>query len=63
MSLPILEHIRNICVRFFSDKVIYTIPKYLPYEKRIIPVFEVVDYCDRIEIVAKLTPPYLPPHQ
>ena len=63
MSLLILEHIRSACAKFFSDKVIYTIPKYLPHEKRIIPVFQVVDYPDRIEIVAKLTPPYLPPHQ
>lgn len=63
MSLTLLEHMRNICAKFFSDKVIYTIPKYIPHEKRIIPVFEVVDYPDRIEIIAKIHPAHLPPHQ
>jgi hypothetical protein len=51
MSKVLLQHFRNILVEFFADKIVYTIPKYVPDEKTLSSVVEVRDLPDKIEIV------------
>ena len=50
MSKFLLQHFRNILVEFFADKIVYTIPKYVPDEKTLSSVV-VRDLPDKIEIV------------
>ena len=49
----IMTHIRNINVEIFKEKIIYSIPKYLPHECKEYK-YEVITFPDRIEIVAFL---------
>jgi len=50
MSKLLLQHARNILIEFFSDKIVYTIPKYIPDEVKLPKEVEVKDYPDRVEI-------------
>ena len=52
MSL-LLQHYRNILVEFFKDKIVYTIPKYLPRERGE-SLVEIRDLPDKIEIVFRV---------
>ena len=53
MSGKIMTHVRNISVELFKEKIIYSIPKYLPHECKEYK-YEVKEYPDKIEIVAVL---------
>jgi hypothetical protein len=53
MSGKIMTHIRNISVELFKEKIVYSIPKYLPHECKEYK-YEVKEYPDKIEIVAVL---------
>jgi len=53
MSGKIMTHIRNITVEIFKEKVIYSIPKYMPHECKEYK-YEVKEYPDKVEIVAVL---------
>jgi hypothetical protein len=53
MSGKIMTHIRNISVEIFKEKIIYSIPKYMPHECKEYR-YEVKEYPDKIEIVAVL---------
>jgi hypothetical protein len=53
MSGKIMTHIRNISVEIFKEKIIYSIPKYMPHECKEYK-YEVKEYSDRIEVVAVL---------
>ena len=53
MSGKIMTHVRNISVELFKEKIIYSIPKYLPHECKDYR-YEVKEYPDKIEIVAIL---------
>ena len=49
----IMTHVRNISVELFKEKIIYSIPKYLPHECKDYR-YEVKEYPDKIEVVAIL---------
>jgi hypothetical protein len=49
----LMTHVRNISVEIFKEKIIYSIPKYLPHECKEYK-YEVIELPDRIEIVAIL---------
>ena len=49
----IMTHVRNISVEIFKEKIIYSIPKYLPHECKEYR-YEVITLPDSIEIVAIL---------
>lgn len=49
----IMTHMRNISVEIFKEKIIYSIPKYLPHECKEYK-YEVITLPDRIEVVAVL---------
>jgi hypothetical protein len=49
----IMTHVRNINVEIFTEKIIYSIPKYMPHECKEYK-YEVIELPDRIEIVALL---------
>lgn len=49
----IMTHVRNINVEIFTEKIIYSIPKYMPHECKEYR-YEVIELPDRIEIVALL---------
>ena len=49
----IMTHMRNISVEIFKEKIIYSIPKYLPHECKEYK-YEVITLPDRIEIIAIL---------
>lgn len=49
----LMTHVRNISVEIFKEKIIYSIPKYLPHECKEYK-YEVIELPDRIEIVALL---------
>jgi hypothetical protein len=53
MSGKIMTHIRNISVEIFKEKIIYSIPKYMPHECKEYK-YEVKEYPDRIEVLAVL---------
>ena len=53
MSGKIMTHVRNISVELFKEKIIYSIPKYLPHECKDYR-YEVKEYPDRLEVVAIL---------
>jgi hypothetical protein len=53
MSGKIMTHVRNISVELFKEKIIYSIPKYLPHECKEYK-YEVKEYPDKVEIVAVL---------
>jgi len=53
MSGKIMTHIRNISVELFKEKIIYSIPKYMPHECKEYR-YEVKEYPDKVEIVAVL---------
>jgi hypothetical protein len=53
MSGKIMTHIRNISVELFKEKIVYSIPKYLPHECKEYK-YEVKEYPDKIEVVAVL---------
>lgn len=48
-----MTHVRNINVEIFTEKIIYSIPKYMPHECKEYK-YEVIELPDRIEIVALL---------
>jgi hypothetical protein len=52
----IMTHVRNITVEIFKEKILYSIPKYMPHECRDYK-YEVKEYPDRIEVVAVLKKP------
>ena len=49
----LMTHVRNISVEIFKEKIIYSIPKYLPHECKEYK-YEVIELPDRIEIIALL---------
>jgi hypothetical protein len=49
----IMTHVRNINVEIFKEKIIYSIPKYMPHECKEYR-YEVITLPDRIEVVAVL---------
>jgi hypothetical protein len=49
----IMTHVRNISVEIFKEKIVYSIPKYIPHECKEYK-YEVVAYPDRIEVIAVL---------
>lgn len=49
----IMTHVRNITVEIFTEKIIYSIPKYMPHECKEWR-YEVIELPDSIEIVALL---------
>jgi hypothetical protein len=49
----IMTHVRNISVEIFKEKIIYSIPKYMPHECKEYR-YEVITLPDRIEVVAVL---------
>lgn len=49
----LMTHVRNINVEIFKEKIIYSIPKYLPHECKEYK-YEVITLPDRIELVAIL---------
>jgi len=49
----LMTHVRNISVEIFKEKIIYSIPKYLPHECKEYK-FEVITLPDRIEVIAVL---------
>ena len=49
----LMTHVRNISVEIFKEKIIYSIPKYLPHECKEYR-YEVITLPDSIEIVAIL---------
>ena len=53
MSGKIMTHVRNISVELFKEKIIYSIPKYLPHECKDYR-YEVKEYPDKVEVVAIL---------
>lgn len=53
MSGKIMTHVRNISVEIFKEKIIYSIPKYLPHECKDYR-YEVKEYPDKVEVVAIL---------
>jgi hypothetical protein len=53
MSGKIMTHIRNISVEIFKEKIIYSIPKYMPQECKEYK-YEVKEYPDKIEVIAVL---------
>ena len=50
MSKLLLQHCRNILAEFFSYKIVYTIPKYMPEEASLPRIIEVKEFPDRVEI-------------
>ena len=49
----LMTHVRNISVEIFKEKIIYSIPKYLPHECKEYK-YEVITLPDRIEVIAVL---------
>jgi hypothetical protein len=49
----IMTHVRNITVEIFKEKILYSIPKYMPHECKEYK-YEVKEYPDRIEVIAVL---------
>ena len=49
----IMTHVRNITVEIFTEKILYSIPKYMPHECKDYK-YEIKEYPDRIEVIAVL---------